>query len=261
MGRLFKWSLKWHMVMYSQISCQHSEKNERVARLWVRQQEIGISDALGKAEKLVLVREMVLSHLRSQSDSSRFILSQCCCIWSVLLLRGGGLTVLSFLSVNIFFFLTCRKSWLDLSWFEMIQIRLKMAGSLWSQKNEIDGHQSISHMFTPSCSFRRLGNANKCTSNTDLPGLEEPLAVLQLKLWDRHHKAANLPPALHRLWQHPQTASLPSHLWVQHWQQRQRVLVLPQMGLYSQDRWKRLSFIKFIFFTALNSIKAKWLDW
>lgn len=48
-------------------------------------------------------------------------------------------------------------------------------------------------------SFRRLGDANKSTSSTELPGLEAPLALLQLKLWGRHHKAAKLPPALHRL--------------------------------------------------------------
>lgn len=82
------------------------------------------------------------------------------------------------------FFLTCRKSWLGLSWFEMIQIRLKMADSLWSQRNQIDRHQFISHMSKPHCSFRRLGDAKKCTSNTELPGPEAPLALLQLKLWD-----------------------------------------------------------------------------
>lgn len=158
----------------------------------------------GKAEKLVLVREMVLSHLRSQSDSSTFILSQCFCIWCVLLLLRGGLTVLSFLSfLSVkYFFLTCRKSWLGLSWFEMIQMRLKMANSFWSQRNQIDRHQFISHMSKPPCSFRRLGDSNKCTSNTELSGLGVPLALLQLKLWDWHQKAAKLPPALHRLWQH-----------------------------------------------------------
>lgn len=81
----------------------------------------------------------------------------------------------------------------------MIQIRLKMDSSLWSQRNEIDGHQSISHMFTPPCYFKRLVDANKCISKTDLPDLGAPLALLQFKLWDRHYRATNLPPALHRL--------------------------------------------------------------
>lgn len=68
--------------------------------------------------------------------------------------------------------------------FEMIQIRLKMADSLWSQRNQMDRHQFISHMSKPHCSFRRLGDASKCTLNTELPRLESPLALLQLNLWD-----------------------------------------------------------------------------